>query len=110
MDRKLLKAISTLGQTLLGVAILYAIARYIVAQWTAVQEVEFALHLPVFITGLLTLVVFYFLYTLTWQRLIGWLAPPEGAIRKISLHRIFFNSLLTRYLPAGKIWNISSRI
>jgi hypothetical protein len=60
--------------------------------------------------GLIVLIGFYLLFSQSWKRILHWLSVAALPISSLRQSRIFFASFITRYLPAGKIINIGTRI
>lgn len=110
LDRKLLDRLLEVGQGVFGLAVLFMVGRFIYLNWRDVSSVDFQLNIAYFFVACIFLALFYLLYTATWQRLLKWISSEAQDIRRITLHRVFFSSLLTRYLPAGKVVNVGSRI
>ncbi|NIS80806.1 MAG: hypothetical protein GTO14_11485 [Anaerolineales bacterium] len=110
MDRQLLKSPGRVLQIILGVGLIVYLGRYVVLRWQEVSDVDLALHFPWLLASSLLLVFFYGLYSLTWQRILRWIDQQEMRLSRLTLMRIFFVSFLTRYLPAGTLWNVGGRI
>ena len=110
LDRKLLDRLLEIGQGIFGLAVLFMVGRFVYLNWRDVSSVDFQLNITFFFVACIFLALFYLLYTVTWQRLLKWISSEAQDIRRITLHRVFFSSLLTRYLPAGKVVNVGSRI
>jgi len=110
MDRQLLKRLTKGFQLVFTLAVIYVVGRFIVDQWQEISQIEFTFNPIRFIVALVLLLLFYLLYVFSWMRLIGWSTGRTSDTSAMQLAEIFFTSLLTRYLPAGKIVNIGSRI
>ncbi len=110
MDRQLLKRLSKGFQIVFALAVICVVGRFILDQWQEISRVEFAFTPIRFIVALVFLLLFYLLYVFSWVRLIGWSTGRASDTSAVRLAEIFFTSLLTRYLPAGKIVNVGSRI
>ncbi len=90
-------------------ALLYFLGRFVASRWSEVSAESFSFSLLPFLASLALLLAFYLLYGLSWMRLLRTLVPTLS-IGTIPLFRILFLSFLLRYLPAGKVWNVGSRI
>ncbi len=110
MDRQLLKRLSKGLQFVFTFVVVYAVGKFIYNQWQEISRIEFTLVPLLFIFAIAVLLLFYLLYVFSWVRLIGWFNESPPDFSAIRLARIFFVSLITRYLPAGKIVNVGSRI
>jgi uncharacterized membrane protein YbhN (UPF0104 family) len=110
MGRQLLKSPGRVLQIVLGVGLLVYLGRYVVLRWQEVSDVDLAFHIPPLLAAALLLVLFYGLYSLTWQRILQWVDRQGVRLTRLTLLRIFFASFLTRYLPAGTLWNVGGRI
>lgn len=110
MDRQLLTRLSKSLQFVFTLAVLYVVGKFIYSQWQEISRIDFTLVPLLFLFAIVVLLLFYLLYVFSWVRLIGWFNGNSPGISPIRLARIFFVSLITRYLPAGKIVNVGSRI
>lgn len=110
MGRKLLRSAGRTLQIVLGVGLLVYLGRYIFLRWREVSDVGLTFRLPPLLASSLLLIFFYGLYSLTWQRILRWINHHEKRFSMLTLLRIFFVSFLTRYLPAGTLWNVGGRI
>lgn len=112
MGRQLLKTIGRVLQALLAIALLIYLGRYIFFRWREVRGVGLSFNFPLLLGACFMLLIFYLLYSITWQRLLHWIGGDSitGRFTRVMLLRIFFTSFITRYLPAGTLWNVSGRI
>ncbi len=112
MGRKLLKSITRWLQVLFSIALLLYLIRYIVLRWHEVSEVGISFDFLPALCACFFLFFFYLIYSTTWIQLLRWIRAnqTETDLSRILLLRIFFVSFITRYLPAGTLWNVSGRI
>ena len=110
MDRQLLKWLSKGLQFVFALVVMYVVGMFVYTQWQELSRIEFTLKPLLFIIALVILLLFYLLYAFTWIRIVRWFKGSHLNFPTIKLVRIFFLSLITRYLPAGKIVNVGSRI
>ncbi len=112
MGRKLLKALTRPLQIIFSLALIIYLTRYIVLRWHEVSAVGLSFDfLPILCASGL-LILFYLIYSLTWIRLLRWIQDVSNGtdFSGIMLLRIFFVTFITRYLPAGTLWNVSGKI
>lgn len=95
---------------MLAIALIAYLGFTIYQRWQEVRDYQLSFVPIIFSLSLLILLFFYLLFGFTWQRILTWLSKIPKKIASLVLFRIFFTSLLTRYLPAGKIINIGTRI
>jgi len=110
VDRQLLNRLSKSLQFVFTLVALYVVGKFIYSQWQEISRIDFTLVPLLFLFAIAVLLLFYLLYAFSWVRLIGWFHEGPPGFSTIRLARIFFVSLITRYLPAGKIVNVGSRI
>jgi uncharacterized membrane protein YbhN (UPF0104 family) len=110
MGRQLLKSPGRILQIILGIGLLVYLGRYVVTRWQEVSEVALTFNVPLLFGSSFLLVLFYVLYSLTWQHILRWIDGHGVQWTRLTLLRIFFVSFLTRYLPAGTLWNVGGRI
>ena len=110
MDRQLLKRLSKGFQLVFALAVICVVGKFILDQWQEISRIECALNPLRLIFALVFLLLFYLLYVFSWVRLIRWSTGRTSDTSAVRLAEIFFTSLITRYLPAGKIVNVGSRI
>ncbi len=112
MGRKLLKSLTRWLQVLFSIALLLYLTRYIVLRWREVSDVGLTFDFLPILYACLLLILFYLIYSMTWIRLLCWIEINQAQedLSKFLLLRIFFVSFITRYLPAGTLWNVSGRI
>jgi uncharacterized membrane protein YbhN (UPF0104 family) len=110
MGRQLLKSLGRILQIILGVGLLVYLGRYIALRWQEVSDIDLTFQFPPLLGSSILLMLFYILYSLTWQRILRWIDDQGTHWSRLRLLRIFFVSFLTRYLPAGTLWNVGGRI
>jgi uncharacterized membrane protein YbhN (UPF0104 family) len=111
VDRSLLvKRLWTAAQWLFGAAVLVWLVVMITDQWEDIRAVEIVIHPGFLVVAVLALSLFYLVYVLSWNRILAWLRGGKEGWPALIQARIFFLSILTRYLPAGKVVNVGSRI
>jgi uncharacterized membrane protein YbhN (UPF0104 family) len=110
VDRQLLTRLSKWLQFVFTLVVLYVVGKFIYSQWQEIRRIDFTLVPLLFLFAIAVLLLFYLLYVFSWVRLIGWFNEDPPGFSPIRLAKIFFVSLITRYLPAGKIVNVGSRI
>ena len=110
VDHQLLRRLSKGLQIAFTVVVVYVVGKFIYSQWQEIRRIEFTLVPLLLVSAIAVLILFYLLYVITWVRLISWFDGRSPDFSAIRLARIFFVSLITRYLPAGKLVNVGSRI
>ena len=107
---QLLKRLTVVGKWLLAAGLVGYLARVIYLRWSDLAPAELRFDASTFAWCLVCLLAFYGLYGLSWRRTLKVIDPDAASIRRLGLHRAFFLSLLSRYLPGGKVLNLGSRI
>ncbi len=110
MDRQLLKRLIRLLEGLLALAVVGYLGWLIYRRWIEVRDVKLSFELAPFLIGCLILFLFNFLYSFSWQTTLRLLDRQRALPPSLDLHRIFFLSFITRYLPAGSVVNIGGRV
>lgn len=110
MGNQLLIRLKRLLRWLLILAGLAFLGWIIYLRWQEVQDFEFTFNIIPFLGGLSALFFFYGLYSQSWKRILYWLSTEPLPISSLRQSRIFFAAFITRYLPAGKLINIGTRI
>jgi hypothetical protein len=110
MENKLLNRLGTGFRWFLIIGGLILLGLFINSRWQEVQTYRFSFDPIPFLGGLVALLLFYGLYSQSWIRILIWLSTDPVPVGSIRLSRIFFASFITRYLPAGKLFNIGTRI
>jgi uncharacterized membrane protein YbhN (UPF0104 family) len=110
MRRTILKPLKTFAMVGFSIALLFFLGRYIYLRWQEVRQVNVQIQAFPLIISLGLLMGFYLLYSQSWLLLLRWLRSDISSVPQIRLYRLFFSSFITRYLPAGKLLNIGSRI
>ena len=110
MGNQLLRVLKQAAKIALALSILFFLGRYIYLRWQEVASAEFSIRVVPATLALGVLLFFYALYFRSWRNLLLWLSSRAKGIPWENLNRAFFLSFVLRYLPAGKILNIGSRI
>ena len=97
-------------QAALVAAALFLLGRYVYFRWRDVSDVEFTFLAGPLLVSLLLLAVFYYGYSQSWQRMLSWITDEAFAVDRLNLHRVFFFSFVSRYLPAGNVLQLSGRV
>jgi uncharacterized membrane protein YbhN (UPF0104 family) len=97
-------------QGLVALVVVGYLGWLIYQRWLAVKDVQLSFQWPAFLAGCAVLAVFYGLYSFCWQFTLHLMDPGGWRPRRLDLHRIFFISFITRYLPAGSVVNIGGRV
>jgi uncharacterized membrane protein YbhN (UPF0104 family) len=66
--------------------------------------------LPFAIASFLVLLLFYVLFSATWRRNLVIVGADLAGLSWLQLHKVFIYAFLTRYLPAGNVVTIGSRV
>lgn len=110
MDHPLLRKIWTLAQWIFGLAVLVWLGKMIADQWGDIRGVSITFVPGYLAIAIVVLALFYLLYAASWIRILTWLRQEHERWPLLVQARIFFLSILTRYLPAGKALNVGTRI
>jgi uncharacterized membrane protein YbhN (UPF0104 family) len=105
-----IEGIKRAAQVVLVLAALFFLGRYVYLRWLEVSQVEITFLVAPMLVGLLLLLGFYFGYSQSWQRILGWLSEEELGIGPLVLYRVFFLSFVSRYLPAGIVVQLGGRV
>lgn len=97
-------------ESLLGLAVLAYLAIFIYKRWQEVDVVSLSLSTPVVLASALILVLFYLVFSNSWRKTLLFVEAKISDFSGIDLHRVFIYALLTRYLPAGNVVTIGSRV
>lgn len=80
-------------------------------QWDNLGRFDFAPDIRfVALGGILLIPLFYFPYFHAWRRILLSISPGVKDQSKRDLLIIFFKSFVLRYLPAGKLVNVGTRV
>lgn len=110
MDSQLLKKLIRPLETLLALVVISYLGWLIYQRWLEVRDVKLTFLLVPFLVGCLILLVFNLFYSYSWQTTLRLMGRRDDLPSSLDLHRIFFLSFITRYLPAGSVVNIGGRV
>lgn len=106
-DNKTFKRVAQGGLTLI---VLVFLAAYIFRRWQEVDVVSLSFNWPLVLASSLSLVVFYLFFSRSWRRTLIFVKADLESFTWLDLHRVFIYAFLTRYLPAGNVVTIGSRV
>ena len=109
LERKLLNRLIRVLQGLLALAVVGYLGWLIYQRWIEVRDVKLTFQLAPFLIGCLILLLFNAFYSFSWQTTLHLMDGVASLPAALDLHRIFFLSFITRYLPAGSVVNIGGR-
>lgn len=110
MERQLLNRLIRLLETLVALVVIGYLSWLIYQRWVEVRDVKLTFQLAPFLAGALILLLFNMFYSLSWQTTLRLMDGAGDLPAALDLHRIFFLSFITRYLPAGSVVNIGGRV
>ncbi len=110
MDRQLLKRLLRLLEGLAALAVVGYLGWLIYQRWVEVRDIELTFQLVPYLVGCIILLMFNALYSFSWQTTLRLMERQGDLPSSLDLHRIFFLSFITRYLPAGSVVNIGGRV
>lgn len=110
MDRQLLNRLVKLVEGLAALLVIGYLGWLIYQRWLEVRDVKLTFQLVPFLVGCLVLLVFNLFYSFSWQTTLRLMDGRGDLPPSLDLHRAFFLSFITRYLPAGSVVNIGGRV
>lgn len=110
MDRQLLRPVFRWGERILAVGVIGYLGWYIYHRWTDVAGSDLHFEWQPFLAASLCLLAFYVFYSHSWQKTLKAIDVSCVGLQASDLHRAFFVSFVTRYLPAGSLVNFGSRV
>ena len=110
MDRQLLNRLLRLLEGLVALVVIGYLGWMIYKRWVEVRDVQLTFQLAPYLVGCIILLLFNTLYSFSWQTTLRLMDGQGGLPPSLDLHRIFFLSFITRYLPAGSVVNIGGRV
>lgn len=110
LDRQLLNRLIRLLEGLVALVVVGYLGWMIYQRWVEVRDVELTFQLAPYLVGLVILLLFNTLYSFSWQTTLRLMDGRGELPPSLDLHRIFFLSFITRYLPAGSVVNIGGRV
>jgi len=110
LDRQLLKRLLRLLEGLVALLVIGYLGWMIYQRWVEVRDVELTFQLAPYLVGCIILLGFNMFYSFSWQTTLRLMDGRGRLPTTLDLHRIFFLSFITRYLPAGSVVNIGGRV
>jgi hypothetical protein len=110
LDRQLLNRLFRGLEILLALVVVGYLGWLIYNRWLDVRDVKLTFELAPFLVGCVLLLAFNISYSFSWQTTLRLMIGRGNLPTSLDLHRAFFLSFITRYLPAGNVVNVGGRV